>query len=243
MDDATEMPTGWWRRAVVPWIVLVVIVVVCVFVLPRIERYLLVSACSIAYVAEDERIHLTNEWGTVHVELEGPAVAARAGRPYSPPAWSPGGKYVGYQCLNAWEGTSHVAVLNPWSGERWIHASERGARFLGWVDDETWAEGNRARDARTGEVRAELPAGETEAASTGKWPFGLSRVAPVLPGETLGRVVISGRIEEGSILANVREPAGWRLVILSREGKLLRRIVTDVRPKAETVAAWRRASR
>ena len=207
------------------------------------ERRLIVARCSIAYVAEDGRLHLTNEWGNVHVELEGPTVGARAGRDYSPPAWSPAGTYIGYQCLNAWDGTSHTSVMNPWSGERWVHANARGARFLGWVDDETWAEGNRARDARTGEVRAELPAGESESASTGKWHLGLTDVAPVVPGEAVGRVVVSDRIEEGTILANVRETAGWRLVILDGEGKVLRRIVTEVRPKAEAVATWRGAPR
>jgi hypothetical protein len=207
------------------------------------ERRLSVSRCSIAYVGEDGRIHLTSEWGNVHVELEGPTVGARAGRDYSPPTWSPAGTYVAYQCLDAWAGTTHVAVLNPSSGERWVHANARGTRFLGWVDDETWAEGNRARDARTGEMRAELPAEVTEPASTGKWPVGPSLPAPVVPGETVGRMVISDRIEDGTLLANVRETTGWTLVLMGGEGKLLRRIVTEVRPQGETVAAWRRTPR
>ena len=243
MEQAKQAPTRRRRRAVVKSIALGVIVVVCILVLPRVERHLLISACSIAYVADDGRLHLTNEWGTVHVELDGPAVAARAGRAYAPPEWSPGGTYVAYQCLEAWDGTTHVAVLNPWSGERWVHASERGARFIGWLDEETWAEGNRARDARTGEVSAELPPSETEPAGTNKWPFGLSRVAPVVPGETIGRVVISDSMDERNVLANVQEAAGWRLMILDREGKRLRPIETEVRPKAETIATWRRASR
>ena len=225
-----------WRRQILKTVMLVVIVILAIIMLPRVGRYLLIRACPIVYVAEGGRIHLTNQSGTIDVELEGPAAGARVSRPYSPPSWSPGGEYLGYQCLDAWDGTSHVAVLRPSSGERWVHASKRGTRFLGWVDDRAWLEGGRVREARTGAVIAELPPQAKEVSSLIEAFQDAPRV-PIHAGQSFRVVHFCDWTPEGNILANVQEAAGWTLVVLDKGGKLVRRIETEVRPQGESGAS------
>jgi hypothetical protein len=218
------------RRTALKWLVLVMLLGGAVLLLPRLERYLVISACPIAYVSEDGRVHLTNESGTIHVELEGPTAAARVGRPYLPPAWSPTGTYVAYQCLDAWAGTSHVAVLNPWSGERWVHPNESGGRFGGWAEDEAWLEGTCVRDARTGAALSDAFDGEPP-------------LRPAYIPEPAAPLVLCGFAPDGNLLANVRGRAGWGLVVLDSEAKVRRRIVSEVRPMEASGASWRGATR
>lgn len=206
---------------------LLVLATAAIIALPRLEHHLLTAACPIVYVAAGGHLHMTSESGRIDVELEGPPAAARPGRPYSPPAWSPAGDYVGYQCLNPWDGTSHAIVLHPWSGKSWVHANARGTRFQGWSHDESWIEGERLRDARTGNVVTHA----------------LQQTVPVRPmylAGPWGEAVGCDLTEEGNMLANVREKADWQLMVFDSNGNLLRRIETEARPMAESAASWRR---
>ena len=65
-------------------------------------------------------------------------------------------------------------------------------------------------------------------------------------GADFGDCVFCDWTDDGNILANVREQTqprqrGWCLAILDKEGKLLRRIPTDVPPAPESGASWRHA--
>jgi hypothetical protein len=146
------------RRAVSLGMVVFVIVATAVFVpmvLRRADRAL-VDGCRILYVGEDERLHLTNDAGTVDIELPGPPADARIWFSHSPPEWSPSGRRVAY-LSSVSDSEKYIAVVEARTGQVWVHRSSRSGRFAGWYDDETLYEAHVGlRSATSGEVLAEV---------------------------------------------------------------------------------------
>jgi len=46
--------------------------------------------------------------------------------------------------------------------------------------------------------------------------------------------------EQGTILANVKRPDRWQLVVLNKSGKIIRELATDIPPAEGPVASWRK---
>src|SRR5688500_5993301 len=84
------------------------------------EHRWMVGRCPIAYVGEDGRIHLTNERGTLDVELEAVAIVDRRYSGIDPhPGWSPDGKLIAYtrsEDSRTYGFEQNVVVLDPVSG-------------------------------------------------------------------------------------------------------------------------------
>ena len=310
----TRHPLGAWVRGTA-LAVLIVGAVGLAGLAPKVleaEHRWMVARCPIAYVGEDGRIHLTNEAGTLDVELEGPAADTftRASLQnlyyFSPrPAWSPNGEliaYVQFESIppNSYE--SKLVVLEPAARRIWRPVISTNTGFGGWVRDETLISGSEFIDVRTGAVvpkpewadmgtvspvplrggggwiagggsglhfrtedfRVRMPiwssygnAAGPRVDPSGAWAAWTSD-AGVRSGiriklieETVAKPARSiwpsfeGSVfcdwtGDGDVFANVSERGKWGLVILDKQGTVLRRIVTDVRPMVESGASWRR---
>ncbi|MCY2950961.1 MAG: hypothetical protein NTU53_03175 [Planctomycetota bacterium] len=290
-------------------------------------RKAIVSACPIAYVGTDRRLHLTNVTGTLDVELAGPAVDEGSGGSTPPPAWSPfGTKILYHPYVTTRPAQKEIVVQEPMSGRQWTLKLIKEGWIAGWASDENVLECHVGfRDVRTGALLQEVPregfhvrqisplprgvgggfvaiGPERDGDSVhlrdrgfdnprtifnsrgncvprvdprGEWvgwtneqfhragyPDGylgkviqikrLNEAPESLPrvlGEQFAHAVFCDWTEDGDILANVQEksasprppwPGDWCLVILDKDGRLLRKIPTDVRPRAQSGASWRK---
>ena len=69
----------------------------------------------------------------------------------------------------------------------------------------------------------------------------LSRPPTVIGDQFFGGAYFCDWTEQGDILANVSKAGGvWRLVVLRRDGTLVRELATDVPPAEGVVASWRK---
>ena len=311
-ETRTRHALGAWVRGTLLALVIVGTVALAAMG-PKVlewERRWMVARCPIAYVGEDGRIHLTNERGTLDVELEAESgeVEEQYVSYFSPrPTWSPNEKFIAYTRVgqappNRFDAT--VVVIEPATGRMWQPlASPSQASFGGWVRDDVinvdggfvdartgafvpkpeWADamswlshvpasggggwiivGTQGLHFRTEDFRIRMPIwssyGQAVGARvdpSGKWAGWTSsgrdgdiqiklieeNVAKQPKNVWPPRVgsVFCDWTAEGNIFANVSERGRWGLVILDREGTVLRRIVTDVRPMAGSGASWRNA--
>jgi hypothetical protein len=68
---------------------------------------------------------------------------------------------------------------------------------------------------------------------------------PTIVGDPTASVYFCDWTEQGQLLVNVQDSSGapWMLAILDRQGKLIRRLPTAVRPARGPVASWRKYGR
>jgi hypothetical protein len=267
----------------------------------------MVSRCPIAYVGEDGRIHLTNERGTLDVELEASTSAddLYGWRVDPHPMWSTNGKLVGYtrfEPIPPDRYEQNVVVVEPSSRTVFRPRGTATASFGGWVRDDilnsdgqfvnartgafipkpAWAdsmrwvssantragggwvvEGTYGLHFRTADFRMGMPIWSSYGAGvgprvdpTGTWVGWTSlagehgHIQIKLIEETVAKKprdvwpprvgsVFCDWTADGNIFANVSERGQWGLVVLDKDGTVLRRVVTEVRPLAGSGASWR----
>ena len=119
------------------------------------------DACTILYVATDGQIHLTNESGSLDVELPGPKADAEIWFSYAPPAWSPSGEFIAYQ-HSVSDREKYLVVVDTYGRERRLHRADAASgRFGGWAGDGALYESHVGfRGARTGELLAAFSPGD-----------------------------------------------------------------------------------
>jgi len=127
-------------------------------VLQGARRRALVLVCPIAYIGEDERIHLTDAKGEHEICYDRMRVRR------DPVRWSPSGQKIGFSMFDyAYPGTSAIGILDPMSGQvkefLGLPEARGGATFVGWtacgdVIDCLDSERVAIRDPDTGAVRS-----------------------------------------------------------------------------------------
>lgn len=95
-------------------------------------------------------------------------------------------------------------------------ASIQSGEWAGWT----------SRTGRYGDIKIKLIEETVAKPARSVWPPGFGSI-------------FCGWTAEGNVFANVEEGRRWGLVILDKQGTVLRRITTDVRPMAGTGASWR----
>ena len=139
---------------------LIVSIVALAALAPKVleaEHRWMVARCPIAYVGEDGRIHLTNEAGTLDVELDGPAVVVddRALAQSPRPVWSPSGELIAYTQIEPVPPDSFetkLVMLEPAARRTLQPVISPRPEFGGWVRDEIFISGPEFIDARTSAV-------------------------------------------------------------------------------------------
>ena len=156
VDDVPPRTGRRRRAACVVTVFAGVLVAATGFVLRGADRWP-VEACTILYVGSDQKLHLTNERGTVDVQLPGPGAVGDVMAPYAPPDWSPSGRRIAYMHAVPGRG-QYLVTLDPLDRRLWVYGLGDAGGFGGWLDDETvFDTAFGRRDAMTGEVRRDDP--------------------------------------------------------------------------------------
>ena len=170
--------------------IIAVLVAILLPALQRAKRTAQVMASPIAFVATDNRVHLTDPTGSMDLPLN---VSGGNQCPvcHSPPEWSPSGDTIAFRGMDF--GDEYTGILEPYSG-RVRKLPLRGNYFLAWLDSRTFVEGTRSslslRDASTG--RQTVPGGQGGGRGE-EHPISLSAAPPGAPGPFIGCMFRNGR--------------------------------------------------
>jgi hypothetical protein len=105
----------------------------------KVNRRALVLACPLAYMGDDQAIHLTDGNGAKDLELVGPGYGLSdnglTGWNGSQMMWSPNGRRLGFSPYTL-PGIKHVGVLEPSTGNFKQFRIPPDAGFKGWLDSD-----------------------------------------------------------------------------------------------------------
>ena len=179
-------------------------------VIRKARRTAIVLASPIAYVGQDNRVHVTDPSGGYDTMLL-PVATSDCPICHSPPTWSPSGKLIAMQQGD--ESHNYTALLDPFAQVKTKFITQDSRSFLAWIDDEQFLTQNQQRGHVTAyEVNAATGQWRVAAApAVGSHLFFVARAPANAPGVFIGAVK-QGLTESVSFLKRDLSPARvvWR---------------------------------
>jgi len=125
--------------------------------LKKARRTAVVLASPIAYVGQDNRVHLTDPSGGYDTVLL-PVASSNCPVCHSPPTWSPSGQLIAMQQQDG--GTNYAALLDPFAQIPTRFQNQQGRTFMAWLDNARFLSQDGSQtyevNAMTGQARPAL---------------------------------------------------------------------------------------
>lgn len=103
-------------------------------VMRNARRTAIVLASPVAYVGEDDRVHLTDPSGNYDTRLL-PVATMNCPVCHSPPAWSPSGQLIALPQSNG-RGAEYTVLLDPFARVPTKFQEQQGRAFVSWSDSQ-----------------------------------------------------------------------------------------------------------
>jgi len=152
-------------------VVIGVIVVLIALLLPAIRkarRTAIVLASPVAFVGQDENIHLTDSSGGYDTKLL-PVATSACPVCHSPPTWSPSGQLIAMQTFDP--SGIYAALIDPFAQTPTRFPNQRGRTFMSWLDDTRFI-----TEDRTGGYEVNVATGQSR--QTNSWTARIYYLAP-----------------------------------------------------------------